>query len=793
MFKHLATFLSIGFLFTSSPFQALYAQSKDSTSNNTIFTAGTVFVPKVTYPSGGENWGVACGDINKDGKIDIVTTSRKDGKVNIHLNDGKGNFGKPYSYGTAPENRAICLFDANGDGWLDIATASSNPGQLSILLNDKTGRMGNVQSYSSGLMSHDVTAADINGDGKQDLLVPVVNENVIKIFEGDGSGKFKQGASIATGEKPRVVKVADIDANGSQDLLVGCDDDKVSIFYGEGGGKFKPKVMLRSGLAIWGLGIADLNGDGKLDIAAAAYQDGQLCVHINKGGGVFAKEACIPACSRNFELVIADFDLDKDLDIATCSTIDDNIGITPNDGKGSFSEMHKMKSGSWNAGIDIADFDGDTDPDLAVASIKDNMLNVHRNVRFDPKKEKIEPIALTGKIWDEEKNIQIKRAVTSVLDEKGNAIETKQLPADGVYKHLVAPNGKYQIQVRTVEFPVAVEKVEVAGVAMEKDIKLKLPQGGYVYGKVSDADTKKPVDGAKIVFTDEKGTVVKELTATSSGTYQQFLPFGNFTVTASADKYSQPSASFQIATINREAKNGVRQDLLMTRPKNPNMPDTLPKTQPKIKPAPKPKANCITGVVKNAKTMGAISDAKIILTDPVGFGETKELVGDMEGKFKTCPPFGEYKLNASAPGYFYNLIDVTTSEEEGGPKEVEILLTPLEIGEKITLKNIYFDTGKADLREESYTELDRLVKIMEDNPTLNVEIGGHTDSDGSDSKNKVLSQNRSQSVVEYLTMKNISVDRMKAEGYGETEPVAPNDTPENKQLNRRTEVKVIGF
>ena len=107
------------------------------------------------------------------------------------------------------------------------------------------------------------------------------------------------------------------------------------------------------------------------------------------------------------------------------------------------------------------------------------------------------------------------------------------------------------------------------------------------------------------------------------------------------------------------------------------------------------------------------------------------------------------------------------------------------------LNNIFYDVDKATLRPESVSELERLNKLMLDNPTLKIEIGGHTDSDGSDEHNETLSQNRSQSVVDFLVKKGIPMERMVAKGYGEKSPVVANDTKENKQLNRRTELKIL--
>jgi outer membrane protein OmpA-like peptidoglycan-associated protein len=83
-----------------------------------------------------------------------------------------------------------------------------------------------------------------------------------------------------------------------------------------------------------------------------------------------------------------------------------------------------------------------------------------------------------------------------------------------------------------------------------------------------------------------------------------------------------------------------------------------------------------------------------------------------------------------------------------------------------------------------------LFSILEENSTIKIEVGGHTDSDGDDVHNQKLSENRAKSVVDYLLNKGISKERLSHKGYGETKPVAPNDTPQNKAKNRRTEVKV---
>ena len=107
------------------------------------------------------------------------------------------------------------------------------------------------------------------------------------------------------------------------------------------------------------------------------------------------------------------------------------------------------------------------------------------------------------------------------------------------------------------------------------------------------------------------------------------------------------------------------------------------------------------------------------------------------------------------------------------------------------MNNVFFDFDKWDLRPESFVELDRVVKLLQENPAIEIEMSAHTDSYGSDEYNFKLSDNRARSVMEYILSKGIAPNRIVSHGYGETVPVAENDTPENRQLNRRVEFKIL--
>lgn len=125
------------------------------------------------------------------------------------------------------------------------------------------------------------------------------------------------------------------------------------------------------------------------------------------------------------------------------------------------------------------------------------------------------------------------------------------------------------------------------------------------------------------------------------------------------------------------------------------------------------------------------------------------------------------------------------------PYELEILLEPIAVNNKIVLNNVFFDFDQSELQATSFVELDKVAELLQKNPTVKIEISGHTDNKGDTKYNQSLSQKRAESVVNYLVQKGIDRSRLTAKGYGETQPVAPNDTEENKARNRRTEMKVL--
>jgi len=163
------------------------------------------------------------------------------------------------------------------------------------------------------------------------------------------------------------------------------------------------------------------------------------------------------------------------------------------------------------------------------------------------------------------------------------------------------------------------------------------------------------------------------------------------------------------------------------------------------------------------------------------------------GYYQITLPAGRlYGFLASAEN-FISVNENVDLKDLGEYKELErdLYLVPIEIGEKVRLNNIFFETGKWDLLPESFAELDKLVKILNDNPGMEIEINGHTDNVGNDESNLVLSQKRAAAVVTYLLGKGVLSERLDSAGFGETQPVAPNETEDGRALNRRVEFMIV--
>ncbi|HWK99190.1 MAG TPA: OmpA family protein, partial [Parapedobacter sp.] len=202
----------------------------------------------------------------------------------------------------------------------------------------------------------------------------------------------------------------------------------------------------------------------------------------------------------------------------------------------------------------------------------------------------------------------------------------------------------------------------------------------------------------------------------------------------------------------------------------------------------------LKGVIVDAESEEPVQ-AVVTVTD-VGSNRTvyKEQADYEDGTFLAPLPFGKtYALHINQPGYlfFSESYPLDDSARINDAYEIRISLSRISVGKSETLNNVFFKTDQYTLLPESKSDLDQLVNFLNLNEHVRVEIGGHTDNTGQEAYNQQLSESRAEAVYNYLIDAGISVSRLTFRGYGQSQPIATNDTPEGRGLNRRTDFKIV--
>ena len=222
-------------------------------------------------------------------------------------------------------------------------------------------------------------------------------------------------------------------------------------------------------------------------------------------------------------------------------------------------------------------------------------------------------------------------------------------------------------------------------------------------------------------------------------------------------------------------------------------------------------SKCITftleGSLLNANTQYPIDvPAEIFIKDLKTGADVMRIQSDsVDGYYRITLPVGfQYGIFAKAQDYRYisvnqsvdtRIVDKKTKSRTGIVEEIlfkrDLMMVPFDIGGKVRANNLFFETNKSDLQTESFAELDQMLQMFKDIPTLILEIGGHTDNVGSPPTNQKLSEARANSVRNYLISKGVDQSRLSAKGYGEAKPITTNDNDEGRATNRRVEFTIL--
>jgi outer membrane protein OmpA-like peptidoglycan-associated protein len=201
----------------------------------------------------------------------------------------------------------------------------------------------------------------------------------------------------------------------------------------------------------------------------------------------------------------------------------------------------------------------------------------------------------------------------------------------------------------------------------------------------------------------------------------------------------------------------------------------------------------MVGMITDSKE-GTPIQAKIEVIDTELSKVVATGLSDTLGNYKIrIPKKKDYGVEVTAKNYLFFVTIVNLSDKQVVDSKVQanFQLDKIDVGAKMVLKNIFFETNKATLKPESTTELERVATLLKENPGIRLEISGHTDNVGSYRANQKLSEARAKSVVDYLIDQGVDKSRLEYKGYSFTQPVADNNTAEGRAQNRRVEFKVL--
>jgi hypothetical protein len=342
-------------------------------SQGQSFTVGV----RAELATGLEPRSVAIGDVNGDGKADLVTANVTAGTVSVLLGNGAGGFGAKADFATGADPFMAAIGDVNGDGKADLAVANPDFNTVSVLLGDGAGGFGAATDFATGTAPVAVTIGDVSGDGKPDLVASNINSNTVSVLLGDGAGGFGANAEFASGAGPRSAAIGDVSGDGKPDLVVAnYGSSTVSVLLGNGAGGFGAKTDFTTGSSPYEAAIGDVSGDGKLDLAVANNGAATVSVLLGNGAGGFGAKNDFAVGSFPRSIAIGDVSGDGRADLVTANVAASTVSVLLGNGAGGFGTTTDFAAGSSCRWIAIGDVSGDGKPDLATADFGANTVSV---------------------------------------------------------------------------------------------------------------------------------------------------------------------------------------------------------------------------------------------------------------------------------------------------------------------------------------------------------------------------------------------------------------------------------
>lgn len=369
--------LAVGNINNDGKLDIVTANADDNTISVSIGAGTGDFAAPQTYPGGETPTGIALADVDADGDLDAVTADRGGDNVSIWLNDGLGVFTAPVPYAVGNVPYSLALSDTNGDSAVGIIATNYGSDFVSILPNDGNGDFssGQAATYATGDTVNDVAVADIDGDGALDIVTTNLVDDSISLLSGDNAGGFASAINYNVGNAPRAVALGDINGDSQQDIVTAnIIDDSVSVLLATSSG-FAAAMPYSVGDGPRDVILVDADGDGTLDVVTANFGSDDISVLSGDGTGGFGTAINYPDGDGPRAIVMEDVNNDGSLDIITANAASEDISILLNNGSG-FAAATAFDAGDGPTSFAMGDINADGMPDIAIANFDSDNVSV---------------------------------------------------------------------------------------------------------------------------------------------------------------------------------------------------------------------------------------------------------------------------------------------------------------------------------------------------------------------------------------------------------------------------------
>lgn len=325
-------------------------------------SSGT-FGAAVNRPASTEPFGIALGDLNHDGKLDVVVSADAVDSLVVLFGNGDGTFSGQVELPTDRVPSEVQLADVNGDGALDILVANNGASTVTLYLGNGDGTFQPRTTLPVGSRPRSIAVGDYNGDGRLDIAVANQGDGTVSILLNSGGGAFTPGAVLTAGGQPNTIRTADLNKNGKLDLVVANFSTSTSVFLGNGDGTFSSSSIAAPNIT--GVAVGDLNGDGIPDLVLDRFLNG-FDIYIGKGDGTFTKGQSLSAANPS-EAVINDFNGDGKLDVAI-SSAPGGLGVFLGNGDGTLQAVHAFPTAGNAFSLAVGDLNHDAILDVVITN-----------------------------------------------------------------------------------------------------------------------------------------------------------------------------------------------------------------------------------------------------------------------------------------------------------------------------------------------------------------------------------------------------------------------------------------